>query len=196
MEPVHEIFVLRAAGLLKARHDEVPLGINVRSDVVGDLAGRVAQANPLVERRRTEPDRTSVFQFVPPPEPDMVPLARAVADRQLEGQVLFAVKEKKVADRGIVVGLAEGDPVTVALKWPSAVKLDNNATMGTRNNPPSGKGHMVVLVGYDIDAAQPGGGHCQIRNSWGEKWGENGYAWVTFEYLKKNGDEAYAVKAF
>ena len=126
----------------------------------------------------------------------MVPLARAVADRQLEGQVLFAVKEKKVADRGIVVGLAEGDPVTVALKWPSAVKLDNNATMGTRNNPPSGKGHMVVLVGYDIDAAQPGGGHCQIRNSWGEKWGENGYAWVTFEYLKKNGDEAYAVKAF
>ena len=98
--------------------------------------------------------------------------------------------------KAICGAIAEGDPVTVALKWPSAVKLDNGATMGTRNNPPSGKGHMVVLVGYDIDAAQPGGGRCQIRNSWGEKWGENGYAWVTFEYLKKNGDEAYAVKAF
>lgn len=110
-----------------------------------------------------------------------------------------SVKNKGFTDqtiKAICGAIAEGDPVTVALKWPSVVKLDSSATMGARNNPSAGEGHMVVLVGYDIDAAQPGGGRCQIRNSWGEKWGENSYAWVTFEYLKKNGDEAYAVKAF
>ena len=110
-----------------------------------------------------------------------------------------SVKKKGFTDqtiKAICGALADGDPVTVALKWPSIVRLDNDATMGTRNNSSPGEGHMVVLVGYDIDPAQPGGGRCQIRNSWGEKWGENGYAWVTFDYLKKNGDEAYAVKAF
>lgn len=98
--------------------------------------------------------------------------------------------------KAICGAIAEGDPVTAALKWPSIVKLDSEATMGMGNNPSSGEGHMVVLVGYDIDAAQPGGGRCLIRNSWGEEWGENGYAWITFEYLAKNGKEAYAVKAF
>jgi C1A family cysteine protease len=110
-----------------------------------------------------------------------------------------SVKNRGFTDqtiKAICGALADGDPVTVALKWPSFVKLDSSATMGTKNNPSPGEGHMVVLVGYDIDAAQPGGGRCQIRNSWGEDWGENGYAWLTFDYLKKNGDEAYAVKAF
>ena len=98
--------------------------------------------------------------------------------------------------KAICGALADGDPVTAALKWPAIVKLDSNATLGTKKNSSPSKLHMVVLVGYEIDASQPGGGRCQIRNSWGENWGENGYAWVTFDYLKQNGQEAYAVKAF
>ena len=98
--------------------------------------------------------------------------------------------------KAICGALADGDPVTAALKWPTTVKLDSYATMGTKKNSSPSKGHMVVLVGYEIDPNQPGGGRCQIRNSWGEDWGENGYAWVTFDYLKQNGQEAYAVKAF
>jgi len=110
-----------------------------------------------------------------------------------------SVKKKGFTDqtiKAICGALADGDPVTAALKWPAIVKLDGNATMGTRNNGSAGEGHMIVLVGYENDANQPGGGRCQIRNSWGEDWGEAGYAWITFDYLKKNGMEAYAVKAF
>jgi C1A family cysteine protease len=68
--------------------------------------------------------------------------------------------------------------------------------MGTKNNSSPGEGHMIVLAGYEIDANQPGGGRCQIRNSRGKDWGENGYAWITFDYLKKYGTEACAAKAF
>lgn len=38
--------------------------------------------------------------------------------------------------------------------------------------------HSIVITGYDDDQ------ECfRIRNSWGESWGEKGYAWIPYEYL-------------
>jgi len=46
-------------------------------------------------------------------------------------------------------------------------------------------GHAVLAVGYD-DALEIGKcvGAFLIRNSWGEGWGEKGYGWLPYEYLR------------
>jgi C1A family cysteine protease len=55
-------------------------------------------------------------------------------------------------------------------------------------------GHAVVAIGYNdkmkIKNANPGAkattGALMIRNSWGVGWGDNGYGWLPYEYVKKN----------
>ena len=52
-------------------------------------------------------------------------------------------------------------------------------------------GHAVVAVGYDDDRritnTELGGketeGALLIRNSWGKKWGANGYGWLPYDYV-------------
>jgi hypothetical protein len=58
-------------------------------------------------------------------------------------------------------------------------------------------GHAIVLVGYELNAAAPGGGAFIFRNSWGKDWGRlrgrhgGGYGTLFFEYVKDNALEAY-----
>lgn len=37
----------------------------------------------------------------------------------------------------------------------------------------------MVLVGYDVEAPTP---FVTLRNSWGERWGNNGYVQVSLEF--------------
>jgi len=90
----------------------------------------------------------------------------------------------------------EGHPVTAAVGWPDTVRLDEGGNIEWKRRTPPPSGHMVVFVGYEIDDRWPGGGRMEIRNSWGENWGLDGYAYVDFDYLKKYGKEAFAIKAF
>lgn len=53
-------------------------------------------------------------------------------------------------------------------------------------------GHAVVLVGY---RATPAGRQFLIHNSWGPRWGEGGYAWMSEAGLRKHILEAYLVDA-
>jgi len=49
-------------------------------------------------------------------------------------------------------------------------------------------GHAVVAAGYDDTMKIKGAtttGALKIRNSWGEKWGKDGYGWLPYDYVKK-----------
>ena len=52
-------------------------------------------------------------------------------------------------------------------------------------------GHAVLLVGYDLEARV-----WRVRNSWGEGWGEGGYAWLPWAWTSLPWcGEAHALRA-
>ncbi len=92
MEIFDEALASGPACGVESMQDEVALGIDIRCDVVGDLACRVAEADAFVEGGGAEPDIFPLAEAVPFPEAHMVALAGAAADRQLEGEVFFAAE--------------------------------------------------------------------------------------------------------
>jgi len=53
-------------------------------------------------------------------------------------------------------------------------------------------GHAVCAVGYDdkMDVTNPSSrtatkGALLIRNSWGASWGDGGYGWLPYEYVRR-----------
>jgi hypothetical protein len=58
-------------------------------------------------------------------------------------------------------------------------------------------GDAILLVGYEVNSAAPGGGAFIFRNSWGKDWGRlrgrhgGGYGTLFFEYVKDNALEGY-----
>lgn len=47
-------------------------------------------------------------------------------------------------------------------------------------------GHAVLAVGYDNDRViDKSRGALLIRNSWGTKWGQDGYGWLPYDYVTK-----------
>jgi C1A family cysteine protease len=56
-------------------------------------------------------------------------------------------------------------------------------------------GHAVLAIGYQDDEDIQGGGYIIIKNSWGENWGDGGYAYLTYEWLENSILDAQAVKS-
>lgn len=50
--------------------------------------------------------------------------------------------------------------------------------------------HEVLLVGYEDDSAEKGGGRFVLRNSWGNEWGDGGYGTVSYAYVECFSHEA------
>jgi hypothetical protein len=60
--------------------------------------------------------------------------------------------------------------------------------------PSTDSGHVVVIVGYKIDTVRPQLSYFIIRNSWGPKWGDQGYGYLPIAYCGKYPCAGFAVK--
>ena len=85
------------------------------------------------------------------------------------------------ADINAVKGqLARGLPVLFGLA--TSRQFERFHGDSVFNDPNKGDGsHAMIVIGYD-DARQA----FRIQNSWGRDWGDGGYAWIAYEFWKRN----------
>jgi len=90
----------------KSRISRFAFRIDIGADVMGDLPGVVAQADPAVERNRTEPNRSAVFPWSRTSQKrDVVPFClRFCPSGFLESKLLlfpFIIRAGSLAHRGM-----------------------------------------------------------------------------------------------
>ena len=84
--------------------------------------------------------------------------------------------------------LAAHHPVACGLRWPK--QLHGYQLLDV---PPPQKvfdGHSIMFTGYTDDAERPGGGVFLFRNSFGPKWGKDGYGVMSFAYAQRYANDA------
>jgi hypothetical protein len=84
--------------------------------------------------------------------------------------------------------LDKGIPFAGGFLWPKNLQFVNHLGVQMMKTPASHSdvfdGHSVAIVGYRRMKAMPGGGYVIFRNSAGPDWGDHGYAYMPFAYLK------------
>ena len=83
--------------------------------------------------------------------------------------------------RAIKEALAHGHPVACGLRWPKVLKGCELIQVPPPNAVEDG--HSIALVGY-VDDPKDNGGVFLFRNSWGPKWGKNGYGSMSYAYVR------------
>lgn len=88
--------------------------------------------------------------------------------------------------------LAQGNPVIIRFFVSTAFeKLRNAATFTEPAPPPDDKltgWHFITLIGYD-ERRQA----FRLINSWSTRWGDHGFAWMSYDLLKTRISSAYAL---
>lgn len=74
--------------------------------------------------------------------------------------------------------LAEERPVIVAMKLPDSFHKAGEYWQYRQGDPVNGGNHAMCVVGYDDNK---NGGSFLFMNSWGKKWGKDGFTWVTYK---------------
>jgi hypothetical protein len=120
-------------------------------------------------------------EWVTPPPPLAPDAPRVVNSDPIAispGQVMYA--------------LASGFPVVVGIQISLAWQTLTEDTLPPPGGPTVG-GHAVALVGY---RQTDSGVEFLMRNSWGESWGADGYAWMPAAWIAPGlCGEAYAIRA-
>ncbi len=86
--------------------------------------------------------------------------------------------------------LSRGVPVVFAM--PTGFDF-SNFKGGTVYDVPAATGrfyHAMAVVGYDEDKQA-----FRVINSWGPRWGDGGYAWISYGTFQRLAGEAYALEA-
>ena len=146
--------------------------------------------------------REDLWPYAAKYDPGAQPPAAAVADAQTRRSVKARwIKRWNVntgmSERMLTLmrrSLAAGHPLAIGMRWPNEEKYGPEHML---QMPPEGKvfdGHSIVLVGYQDDPDQPGGGYFIWRNHAGEKWGEGGYARMPYAYAAEYGNDAVGIR--
>jgi hypothetical protein len=141
--------------------------------------------------------KQSLMSYAPGPDPKRKPSAEALADARERGQrwKIHWIKrwdvERKLTEGefgAIKRALADGHPTACGLRWPITAQGFEILTV-----PPADKvsdGHSILFVGYEDNATVPGGGTLTFRNSWGAKYGEDGYGKMSYAYARAYANDA------
>jgi hypothetical protein len=148
------------------------LGLNVHGICANSLMPYQAKPNP---NRKPSPEAAKEAKALAQ-RWDVHWIKRWDVTQRLTDAQIHAIKQ----------AIAAGHPVASGLRWPN--KGDDLVDV-----PPADKvsdGHSILLVGYEDDASKPGGGVFVFRNSWGPKWGNNGYSTMSYGYARSYANDA------
>lgn len=87
-------------------------------------------------------------------------------------------------------------PVAIGFRWPKKDVEKRYLEGGELTMVDESQvfdGHSVLIVGYQTDAATPGGGYLIYKNSHGVSFGENGYGRVPYAYAMLYANDAMAL---
>lgn len=111
-----------------------------------------------------------------------------------EGNFLPLVSAK-IKVQMVKKSLSESCPVVLAIYCPNSFHVFKGGDwrpteeVGEKVNHEHGR-HAICAIGYDDEKY---GGAIEIQNSWGEDWGDGGYAWIKYEDFAKFAFQAIEV---
>ncbi len=118
------------------------------------------------------------MQAIPEPTPALITEARSHCH-----VAVYPVPQTALIGN-LVQALNAGIPVVIGLRWPHYASMP--AGYLSQQQPMSGYGHAVTLVGYRCPTQSPDDAVFIFKNSWGVQWGAAGFGQATASYLKKN----------
>lgn len=173
---------------------------------------------PVVDLRNAEPHRSLTQPAAPMGDgtagawEGAVDYLRAVAGAAGGATATETIKSfdrRRGADQVqlevVLTELDRGRPIAFYGWWPTQATATTTEILGVdamEVPPPDRKGvhlvdgHAVVIVGYGLHAAFPGGGYVIVRSGWGASgWGDDGDGYMPFTYLRAYATELCTIRA-
>jgi len=104
---------------------------------------------------------------------------------------MFDSKEYKI--KAVKKSLSEKNPVIIGMNVPKSFNKAKGIWKPTESSSLSYGGHAMCVIGYDDNKY---GGAFEIMNSWGTKWGNNGFIWVSYDNFNDFVKYAYEMIEF